>query len=1024
MFIRYYVTLKVNYLKKVDKIMNQVRLDTQNTNAERPDLFECTTLPLHPKCSTLSEVDKQVINLEAQQHPVEAFNALSKELQKDVFPKLSEKVQKQILNHTNKGLTLNEKAEFFSLISGHACQEIFNLYHISNQKTLASSNPNLESLYRNNVLNKLQKTETTQRGFEEQISIFTKLSDDHQYEIVNQINLDILKRNILLNHIRVITSDQGIRKYLPSDNLPIHLLGKLTEERQNALLSDADHRELILHHSEAFKALKPNVQIALLKEQIEKDCDPSKYTKIPLTETRFFNFSLLTTTVEIYHSMSLDAKKRLVNLFNEGDIEITKLLINLQPMASGKLELLNSLPKEIKVKVLSQLGHADFNAICELEFDLTTTNLNDAQKAAKHSKAVAFYKEYFLDSSNEVRFHQLISYNRSLAATIFNADPVSIKNATYLSAFNAAQLSYSSNLTPDRNLELYRSFNTPSDQATFFKHIGGDYTKIEHQNIQLFEQLTKNEKDDLQISVQVKANCYQRINDNNGVIETLKNANATDAKSIFRDLKGRQADIYRGLDKETRIKLDLNLETLKLVTKDYSSSEKAEILKMLTEKAFVEYYSTLKELERIEVYKLLGEQHLKMLARLFKEDTLAYHTANGNSPFTIEGANDYINRIYLSQTGKSLSFLLKMSSTSPQLEAFNTNQVCSDEQRFAGNCATAELSSVDIACSESVETGYFTRYANLGQFEKGEPSHCDITLTEKQSGEKHSHAFDFPGDEERFNEFARYNLPTLLNGTEQTTYEDLALASLREAASSPGSALAATFSSTIEKFKNLGYGLFDPEHTIENYFGSKETVVVESDDLSPPRRSTQDLSTLVSENRQFRLECKEDVSELKGQSSSCTFAVQDLAGNIFQSLIQKKLANGQVEIRANNPYILQGWLNFAKKIGMPQTLVQGSLLIGEASVTSQGTSGSSSGILPDLKAGGYRAAEIAALNLAPAALGGYLAYLGGKRVQEAINHSKKTPGQKAAGATLGMAGVLAGIAIAYNRLSSLQLTQS
>ena len=69
-----------------------------------------------------------------------------------------------------------------------------------------------------------------------------------------------------------------------------------------------------------------------------------------------------------------------------------------------------------------------------------------------------------------------------------------------------------------------------------------------------------------------------------------------------------------------------------------------------------------------------------------------------------------------------------------------------------------------------------------------------------------------------------------------------------------------------------------------------------------------------------------------------------------------------------------------------------------------------------------RISKVFFLHLAPAAAGAFLAAKSAQFIKETAIDSKKTLGQKVAGiATMGVLGVGAGIAIAYERLSHLNL---
>lgn len=1008
--------------------MNQVHLDA-SAPIQAPTL-DCKTRPLPRGCS-LSESDKLAAQVNTATFPEEVFAGLSLDQRKDVFPKLSEDTQGKILHFSNKNISLKEKAGFFSVSSHHSCKKVFGSYNLENQKKLTKWNSQLKSFYNENVAEFLKKKSGAVSDAK-RADLFEALPVELQLEIVNDVDIQVLVLVIFNNRREIVGSkskqQDGELLYKPTEHT-YSLLGKMSLERQLQLISkanlnEADKRILLQSH-----ALKLNAQVDLLKTLIIKDFDPGQYTRI--LGYQMFSFQLNPQTLARFQELPTDGKKLLLNsilthsdLLNSLDILIALIqAVNLE----DKIALIDSLTKHDQLDVLAKLNLKDFKDILEAQLNLPETPSTAEIKT--HDEKVLFYKDYFLRSSNRERYNQLFFQVSGKALLIFNSDPVGIRLSTELSAESAAKASRKLNFSPEANLKLFNSFSNPTDKHTFFMSLGDKNKKLNDQNFQLFAQLTSQERNELKISAKQKGLCYQAVNDQNEIILQITQAEADEAQAIFKHLGDRQKPVYRSLDLDTRRKLNLDLEALKSLTLDYSFHEKVAVLKMLNPTAFAEYYQELNVTERVEVYKLLEANDQKKLAHLFPERTLAYQVANGNSPFMIEGANSFVNRVYQKDTRKDFSLLLKMSSESPQLKAYNQEGVCNDEQRFAGNCASLELSGVDIQCSEQKETGLATRYANLQQFEKGEPSHCDVTL-KSPSGQAAQYPFDFPADKDRFNEFARYNLPTLVEGKVHSTFEDLALASLRKTASSTGNAMSVDFTASVGQFKNLGYGIFDPQHTIDNFFGKriiKAPAAGAGTDLVYNSKVEIDLSKAIAKDKKLELECKEDVSGLKGQSTSCTYVVMDVAGNIFQSLSHKQPATARVEIEANNPFILSSWQNFAKKIGIPQTLDEGTLFLGEAAPASGDSSNDSSegiGILPRLKANAARAAELAVMNLLPAAAGAYLAYLGGKRIQVAVNHSRKTVGQKAAGATLGVAGILAGVAIAYNRLSSIQLTLS
>ncbi len=393
--------------------------------------------------------------------------------------------------------------------------------------------------------------------------------------------------------------------------------------------------------------------------------------------------------------------------------------------------------------------------------------------------------------------------------------------------------------------------------------------------------------------------------------------------------------------------------------------------------------------------QLNKNQRAQVASAYFKSDSFAHQLLlTGESP-SIEKANEFFKKWKSSST-----IIQKELNYSYQFAASDLQTNCSGQEILASLCLATKLKAAFLTCTEkSTASSMFAKssYGELESFDNKSPRDCSITLTGPQ--------FTGGFQQEKFSQtmqsmdkaFLR-TLP-LLDGKKITSANQLSLQNLLST-QAPGSSLAAT----------LNVNAQSPAQTV------REILNPMLGENGLPPIAEQDFPTI-----NIKAHFKQTISP-KAQLSQSRYELtnpKNLAWN-QQLALTTNFATNVTKIEASNYNILDNYIKSFKPVGMSFQKDDFGLKIGNLEAFNKPQETTSWNFVPDMNVG--RAGEIVVKILTPAAIGITFANESAKFCQKVFSHPKKTPGQKVAGCVVGATGVLAGLGLAFERLSNLNLS--
>ncbi len=470
----------------------------------------------------------------------------------------------------------------------------------------------------------------------------------------------------------------------------------------------------------------------------------------------------------------------------------------------------------------------------------------------------------------------------------------------------------------------------------------------------------------------------------------------------------------------------------------YSATNRLEICKEMTPDQAVEYFNSfVKDKRSLEfrhgmyeafsikakaavIAQLKPVDRIDFLAQIAKDKYVASMFAHGQSPFTIAGATEFSRAMTGDRLTSTHKYSLIVDADSPALIKYKK---CTAPDLASQRCLATTLVGARIDCIEETTPG--------GTIFSGKTKkECTVSLISPEFTETESRArdisFQIPGQASEFATFTNRNFPDLGDGVSigKPLPEELASIALNPKAK------GVTFKE--------GDGHENPGYKAKSSFVTKQAhSIFNPDQVDAGEYFAFDQLDQQDVGKTLEVNCARLITQGALESAHCQFEIKaddkSWGQRVTQSFDPKR---GNLLGASTPEFTLSNYQALFNKFGIPTKGFmsnQGPILqYGDTPVqietpvppttppkADEGSWTSSNWMkMPSAE----RISKVFFLHLAPAAAGTFLAVKSAQFIKETAVDAKKTLGQKVAGiATMGVLGVAAGIAIAYERLSHLNL---
>ncbi|MCH9632380.1 MAG: hypothetical protein S4CHLAM6_07130 [Chlamydiae bacterium] len=369
---------------------------------------------------------------------------------------------------------------------------------------------------------------------------------------------------------------------------------------------------------------------------------------------------------------------------------------------------------------------------------------------------------------------------------------------------------------------------------------------------------------------------------------------------------------------------------------------------------------------------------------------------NGKSPFSASGAADFISKTAAQDSITSThSYSLILGPSYPGVKTFYKG--CSSQDLSNQLCTIKQLVEAKIDCKKTIEPAYI--------FGSDKADSCTVSVTDQGKTaqvETFTASSQDPLGKEKMNYFLAKRFPKIGGKAFYVSAIDKAAADFARVALTEkiGVKFQENYSAVSKKVANGAHAIFNPEELgAPNYFSAENI-----DQIDQGKTLTISAARVI-ENKQVITDHTKYSIESKNWVNKITSGFKPNTGNyIWASLSEATLGN---------------WQKVLDKVGFSTKSYpsQQTLEFGTVQEDQAPKSGYTSLKLSTIE----RSGDIMLHNLIPAGIGALVAFHAGKFAKESYLDPKKTIGQRAAGALVGVAGIAAGLTLAYERLSHLNL---